>query len=485
MKRLTQHIAILALVLSSTSYGSFAQQTVLSNFYAKNLYSVNPANAGSDNNLSVNLTHRQQWLGISGAPSAFNFNIHGALSENNAVGLKFSTETYGLIRRTAASGTYVYNLALNKKHNLGFGLSLGFNQNAINYAAIRTQDLSDELILDGEMVTGTALNADFGIRYSVGNFQLGVASLQLVESSASIYMENDNEGFFSLTRHFVANTSYGFDVSDNWTITPSVLAEFTMVTPFTVEGMMYADWKDKLWLGAGYRKNAGILTSFGVNISNQFQAGYSYEFSTSGIASQSRGTHEIMFGYKLGNKKKDNRIKELEDKIDQAILDNNRDTDSLSTEIDNMKEELERLKEDEEENSEKIEELEKRIEILESEGPEVKKVDDPLSEDIHFDESKANLNSDSKEKLDLLVNYLKENPALRIKIIGHTCDNGNPEKNKVISKSRAKAVGDYLTSKGIPSGRYELDSKGQKEPLKPNNSEINKSLNRRVTFERL
>ncbi|MFT6245798.1 MAG: type IX secretion system PorP/SprF family membrane protein [Salibacteraceae bacterium] len=484
MKKNIQYIIVTAFVLSSIGFESFGQQTVLSNFYYKNGYSVNPANAGVDKSLSVNLTHRQQWVGVSGSPSAFNFNMHGELSENNAIGLKFSSEAYGLIRRNAASGTYAYNLKFNPKHNLRFGVSVGFNQNTINYSAIRTQDFTDDIILEGNMISGISLNADFGIRYSVGNFQFGIASLQLVESSASMYLENDKEGFFNLTRHFVANTSYGFKVSDNWTISPAVLAEFTLVTPFSIEGLIYADWNDQIWFGAGYRKDAGILTSFGLKISNQFLAGYSYEFSSSGIAAQSRGTHEVMLGYKLGNKKKDSRIEDLEKKIDQAIIDNNNDTDSLVTEVDNLKEELEGLKKYDETNVDKIEELEKRIEELEKGTPKGKE-DDPLSQSIYFDENQSSINSNSKEILDELVGLLKANSEMRIRIIGHTCNIGTPEMNKEISMNRSKKTLDYFVSKGIPSGRIELEGRGQDEPLVSNNSELNRSLNRRVSFEKL
>lgn len=491
MKTRIQYFALLTLILGSMNFASFGQQTVLSNFAFKNGYSVNPANAGVDQTLSANLTHRQQWLGVSGSPTAFNMNVHGQLSEKNAIGFKVGTETYGLIRRNAASATYVYNLKLNEQHFLRFGLSAGFTQNTLNYAAIRTQDYTDEVITAGQMNSGVAFNADFGVRYSTGNFQIGLASLQLVESRARMYFENDVEGFFSLTRHFVANTSYDFDISKDWTITPYVLTEFTLISPLTVEGTIYVDWQDKLWLGMGYRRNAGILTSLGVNISDQFTAGYSYEFATTGIAGQSRGTHEIMFGYRIGNNKKNSRIQELEDRLDRRMTDIETTTDSLKVEMDarkkeadELKEEVNRLKASDEDNKEKIDELEKRIETLENEPEEEEKPEDPLSKLVYFDENKSTINSNSQETLNKIVLYLNEHPELKIHVVGNTCNVGSDKANKDFSAKRANMVVAYLVKAGISSDRITSEGRGEADPLYPNNSEVNRSLNRRVAFER-
>ncbi len=491
MKRNIQHFALLTLVFGSISLASFGQQTVLSNFAFKNGFSINPANAGVDKTLSINSTHRQQWLGVSGSPSAFNFNIHGELSEKNSIGFKYATESYGLIRRNSASGTYVYNLKLNEQHKLRFGLSAGFMQNTINYSAIRTQDYSDEVILDGQQNSGVSFNADFGIRYSVGNFQIGLASMQIVEARSRMYLENDVAGFFSLSRHFVANTSYDFKVSNDWTITPFLLTEFTMVSPVTFEGVVYADWKNKLWFGAGYRRNAGILTSFGINISSQFIAGYSYEFGMNGIAGQSRGTHEIMIGFKLGNKKKDERIQELEDRLDRRITDAETKTDSLKLEMearkkvsDELKSELKRLQESDEDSKEKIEDLEKRIEDLENKPEKKDAPEDPLKKLVYFDENNSTINTDSQKTLTDVITYLKDNSEQKIKVVGHTCNIGSAKANKEFSATRAKVVVNYLIAEGISADRIETEGRGEDDPIFSNSSEVSRSLNRRVSFER-
>ena len=71
--------------------------------------------------------------------------------------------------------------------------------------------------------------------------------------------------------------------------------------------------------------------------------------------------------------------------------------------------------------------------------------------------------------------------SVKIKIIGHTDAQGNPDANKVLSKGRAQAVVDYLISKGIPANRFqEVDGKGQDEPIGNNSTSEGRAKNRRV-----
>lgn len=88
--------------------------------------------------------------------------------------------------------------------------------------------------------------------------------------------------------------------------------------------------------------------------------------------------------------------------------------------------------------------------------------------------------------LQQLLNVLKENPNLKIKIEGHICCNkesgmikGTVDYN--LSINRAKAVYFYLTDNGIDSKRLSFEGYGRTRPLYPNESTIEEELaNRRV-----
>lgn len=91
-----------------------------------------------------------------------------------------------------------------------------------------------------------------------------------------------------------------------------------------------------------------------------------------------------------------------------------------------------------------------------------------------FEAGKADLNDDAKFVLHDLVKILNKQPQLRLKIVGHTSDEGDANFNQKLSESRAKAVVDFLISKGIASSRLEYEGKGSSEPLDPNNREVNR-----------
>lgn len=102
---------------------------------------------------------------------------------------------------------------------------------------------------------------------------------------------------------------------------------------------------------------------------------------------------------------------------------------------------------------------------------------------IFFDYNKATLRPESYAELNNLMKLMQENPTLVIEISGHTDNRGTAEYNKKLSKDRAQAVVDYLISKGIPSNRMTYAGYGFDKPVKPNTTEENMQLNRRVEFK--
>lgn len=101
---------------------------------------------------------------------------------------------------------------------------------------------------------------------------------------------------------------------------------------------------------------------------------------------------------------------------------------------------------------------------------------------IYFERASAQLKQDSVTTLDSLVDYLHENPNIKMKIIGHTDLTGNFEDNMVLSKDRAKSVRDYLVRKGIDERRLTTDGKGPTEPIFNANDEESSRKNRRTEF---
>ncbi|GHV48958.1 hypothetical protein FACS1894181_06250 [Bacteroidia bacterium] len=109
-----------------------------------------------------------------------------------------------------------------------------------------------------------------------------------------------------------------------------------------------------------------------------------------------------------------------------------------------------------------------------------------VSYGIYFDSGKDVVKPESYGSVKVIADVLKENPDVRIRILGHTDTDGKADANLDLSKRRAAAVKNYLAKEfGIDAGRIETDGKGQTEPVAPNNTTEGKAKNRRVEFVKI
>jgi outer membrane protein OmpA-like peptidoglycan-associated protein len=102
---------------------------------------------------------------------------------------------------------------------------------------------------------------------------------------------------------------------------------------------------------------------------------------------------------------------------------------------------------------------------------------------IFFDTNKFDIKPDSKAELQKLIEFLNSNPSVRIEISGHTDNVGNDQVNQILSENRAKAVYQYLIASGIKPQRLIYKGYGKTQPLVPNTSDENRSMNRRTEFK--
>jgi outer membrane protein OmpA-like peptidoglycan-associated protein len=105
---------------------------------------------------------------------------------------------------------------------------------------------------------------------------------------------------------------------------------------------------------------------------------------------------------------------------------------------------------------------------------------------ILFDVNSDKIKAGSFGTLKEIATVLKENPAVKVKIIGHTDSDGDDKANLALSQKRAAAVKQALTTEfGIDANRMQTDGKGEAEPAEPNTTAQGKANNRRVEFIKL
>ena len=100
-----------------------------------------------------------------------------------------------------------------------------------------------------------------------------------------------------------------------------------------------------------------------------------------------------------------------------------------------------------------------------------------------FATDKTRILQSSRPALNELYRMLRDNPDIRIRIVGHTDDVGRDDYNQKLSEGRAYSVKKEMVNRGISAKRIETVGRGEKDPIVPNDSEKHRQMNRRVEIE--
>ncbi len=105
---------------------------------------------------------------------------------------------------------------------------------------------------------------------------------------------------------------------------------------------------------------------------------------------------------------------------------------------------------------------------------------------IYFKTNEATILKESFGILKTVADYLKQNPEVKIQVIGHTDAQGDDAFNQELSNKRANAVVSALiTHFEIPASNLESAGMGEKSPVDDNSTELGRANNRRVEFVKM
>ena len=101
-------------------------------------------------------------------------------------------------------------------------------------------------------------------------------------------------------------------------------------------------------------------------------------------------------------------------------------------------------------------------------------------QNIQFEYNSAALTEDSQTGIQILADFLKRNPDLKVELAGHTDDVGSEKYNLKLSADRAEVVRQALVDNGIEEKRLTAKGYGASNPLVPNDSDEHRAMNRRT-----
>jgi len=106
-----------------------------------------------------------------------------------------------------------------------------------------------------------------------------------------------------------------------------------------------------------------------------------------------------------------------------------------------------------------------------------------ILKNIFFEFDKYNLLETSFIELNKLAGFMKENPDVKIEVGGHTDNQGSDAYNLELSGKRAGAVVGYLVATGVDEGRISSKGYGSANPIRSNDTEEGRSMNRRTEIK--
>jgi OOP family OmpA-OmpF porin len=109
----------------------------------------------------------------------------------------------------------------------------------------------------------------------------------------------------------------------------------------------------------------------------------------------------------------------------------------------------------------------------------------PVKATLHlnfaFDSSKVD--AEGNAKVDAFASFLKESPAFKANVVGHTDSIGTDAYNQKLSEKRAAIVKTMLINDGVAAERLTSEGMGEKMPVASNKTKEGRAENRRIEVE--
>jgi type IX secretion system PorP/SprF family membrane protein len=279
-----------------------AQHAYIQSNYLFNYSVFNVANSVYNNYSTASLSHRNQWVGLEGAPKTTNLTVDFVFKKLPlAINLLILNDQITVFNNSKIRIGIAYKFKLNHKNFVSLGLAPSINMIQSNYAKLKLNDSDDENFNNN--IKSVYVNPAFGAVAKINSFKIGFSIPEILYQKIT---SNTVISTFDLT-----NITYLFSVQQSnkinrdwfnenglmFSTVPSVIStsSFILNTSFI--------YQKQYGFGFGYRLKESVIVYLKVNVNEYFSIGYSYDYIISKLSNYSNGSHEINFKYNFNIKK--------------------------------------------------------------------------------------------------------------------------------------------------------------------------------------
>ena len=284
-----------------------AQQDPHYTQYMYNMSVVNPAYAGSKENLSGAILYRQQWVGLEGAPKTATFSFHSPVGRNVGLGLSAISDEIGPVVENNIYADFSYTLRLGNGHNLAFGLKSGVTFQKVGLFSEIGNGFVPQPGDDAfsENTNNTYFNIGSGIFYYTEKYYVAFSVPNMINSTHLDLTENDESyNFGSETEHYFLTGGYVFDLSANTKFKPSFMLKSAFDAPSSLDVSTNFLFYEKFEVGATYRLDDSIGAMLNFAVTPSIRIGYAYDHVMSDLNTTTPASHEFMLLFDLNFPKK-------------------------------------------------------------------------------------------------------------------------------------------------------------------------------------
>ena len=298
-------IYLIALLLLLSFQEMRSQQDPHYTQYMYNMNVINPAYAGSKENLSFGLLYRKQWVNVEGAPSTFSLSGSSPVGKNVGIGLSVISDKIGPVNEQNVYGDFSYTLNLGGEHRLAMGLKAGatFQKIGLNSDIAGSLPIPDDDAF-AEDTNNIYLNIGTGVFYYTDRYYVALSVPNMLKAN---HLDFNGVKYGTETQHYFLTGGYVFNLSPNTKFKPFAMLKSAFNSPSSLDLNTNFLFNEKLELGASYRvdDSFGGMINFAIN--PNLRIGYAYDHVISDLRTVTTSSHEIILLFDLNFPKKVSR----------------------------------------------------------------------------------------------------------------------------------------------------------------------------------
>jgi type IX secretion system PorP/SprF family membrane protein len=293
---------IIQVVILFIGVFAFAQQDPHYTQYMYNMSVMNPAYAGSKENLSLGLLHRKQWVEIEDAPTTTTFFGHAPVGKNVGMGLSVISDKIGPVEENNIYADFSYTLNLGGEHKLAFGLKTGLTLHKVGLYDEVYPTLPDEFDpAFSENTSNSYFNIGSGLFYYTNKYYLGFSIPNLMKSK---HLDFNGREFGSEVSHYFVTGGYVFDINQNVKFKPFFMMKSAFEAPTSWDLSANFLFNEKFEIGGTYRLEDSFGAMVNYAITPNIKLGYAYDHIVSDLNVTTPSSHEIILLFDLNFPKK-------------------------------------------------------------------------------------------------------------------------------------------------------------------------------------